>query len=72
MGKNELFYDKLIGLLQETGQRSTDIIAVYVLGARAEKSPFTDQWSDLDILVYTKQPELYLETSDFVAQFGTV
>ncbi|MBL1230785.1 aminoglycoside 6-adenylyltransferase [Enterococcus sp. BWB1-3] len=72
MGKNELFYDRLIKAFTSVGKVQKDIKAAYVIGSRAKKEQLTDQWSDLDLLIYTEEPEKYLETPKFISQFGTI
>ncbi|MCB5950672.1 aminoglycoside 6-adenylyltransferase [Enterococcus sp. BWT-B8] len=72
MGKNELFYDRLIEAFTSVGKVQKDIKAAYVIGSRAKKEQLTDQWSDLDLLIYTEEPEKYLETPKFISQFGTI
>ncbi|MEO1768939.1 aminoglycoside 6-adenylyltransferase [Enterococcus sp. 665A] len=66
------FYDQFIKRFAAVGKERSDLKAAYVIGSRARKEYPADQWSDLDILLYTDQPEYYLEAADFVSSFGTI
>lgn len=66
------FYDIFIEQFKSTAKNRKDIKAAFVIGSRARKQNPADQWSDLDILIYTDTPQYYLEAADFIADFGVI
>ena len=49
-----------------------DVRAVIAVGSRARVEPPADEWSDLDIMVYTRAPDRLLESTDWLSQVGRV
>lgn len=49
-----------------------DIRGAAVIGSRARQDHPADQWSDLDILVYTRDTDRLRDQSGWVAEFGPV
>jgi len=50
----------------------TDVSFVLVVGSRARSEPPPDDWSDLDLIVYTESPERYTSDSGWLDNFGPV
>ncbi len=48
-----------------------DIRAAIVIGSRARVERPADEWSDLDIIVFTTAPEYYLSKVDWLENIGT-
>jgi aminoglycoside 6-adenylyltransferase len=41
-----------------------------VIGSYARHEQPADQWSDLDVVLITNNPDIYLATTDWLADFG--
>lgn len=68
----KVFYEEFVEQFKTVGRNQRDLKAAYIIGSRARKKHPADQWSDLDILLYTDDPAYYLESPDFVSPFGTI
>lgn len=66
------FYHEFVEQFSTAGQKRADIKAAYVIGSQARKKHPADQWSDLDILMYTDDPGYYLKTPEFLQQLGDI
>jgi len=64
-------YEELIGRFLRWAETRSDIRAAIVLGSGARVDHTADEWSDLDIVFWTTDPEYYMSTSDWVNNFGT-
>ena len=49
-----------------------DIRAVFMIGSRARSNHPADIWSDMDMVIYARNPEQYLMDSDWVQSLGNV
>lgn len=49
-----------------------DIRAAFVVGSRARQDHPADEWSDLDIIIYSTNPQFYLTNSDWVENIGDI
>jgi aminoglycoside 6-adenylyltransferase len=49
-----------------------EVRAVIAVGSRARVEPPADDWSDLDLMVYTRAPDRLLENTDWLDQVGRV
>jgi aminoglycoside 6-adenylyltransferase len=47
-----------------------DIVAVLNQGSRARTDHPADEWADLDLIIFTTNKKKYLETSDWLENFG--
>jgi aminoglycoside 6-adenylyltransferase len=63
-------YEELLERFCKWAETRSDIRAAIVLGSGARVDQPADEWSDLDILFWTTDPEHYLSTSDWVSNFG--
>lgn len=52
-----LTYDDLINSYTAWAEASDDVRAALILGSRARIDHPADEWSDLDILVFARNPE---------------
>lgn len=57
--------------IQVWAQNHPDILAVVVVGSRARTVHPADEWSDLDLCLFVKNPDPFI-TSDFYRLFGEV
>jgi len=67
-----LHYQWLLDRVAIWAQLQPDIQAALVVGSRARQDRPADQWSDLDLVIITTQPELYLAQTAWLAELGTV
>ncbi|WP_338554338.1 aminoglycoside 6-adenylyltransferase [Paenibacillus sp. KS-LC4] len=49
-----------------------DIQAMYLMGSRARADKPFDEFSDLDIVIYSTNPDYYFETNDWLLNIGEV
>ena len=49
-----------------------DVRAAMIIGSRARADHPADEWSDLDVLLFVRDPERYVTAADWVAGFGPV
>jgi aminoglycoside 6-adenylyltransferase len=63
-------YEELIVRFRRWAETRSDIRAAILAGSRARIGHSADEWSDLDIIVMTTDPEHYLSTSDWINNFG--
>jgi aminoglycoside 6-adenylyltransferase len=66
----EKLYEELIERFCRWAETRSDIRAAYVLGSKARVNHSADEWSDVDIVVVTTTPEIYLSTFDWISNFG--
>ncbi|MDR3645112.1 MAG: aminoglycoside 6-adenylyltransferase [Clostridia bacterium] len=64
------FYRNFEDRFIKWAQSSEDMKAAFVVGSRARKENAADEWSDLDIIIYTTNPQYYLEESDWLNSLG--
>ena len=43
-----------------------------VVGSRAHSTPATDEWSDLDLILFSTEPDAYAADGSWLARFGPV
>jgi len=65
------FYKDIEKAFTKWAQGQEHIKAAVVVGSRARKSQPADQWSDLDIITFSTEPALLIESEDWVSHFGT-
>ncbi len=47
-----------------------DIRAAVIVGSRARAAPAADEWSDLDLILFTTRPERYAADGAWLSSFG--
>lgn len=60
--------DELLELLSRWSNRREDIVALALVGSRARGDPRGD--SDVDLVLLTIRPDLYLESDDWVEEIA--
>lgn len=64
-------YDILIQNILTWAQQTENIRALVVIGSRARVTDPADEWSDLDLLVITTNMAAYIESANWLHEFGT-
>lgn len=49
----------------------SDLRAAILVGSQARRDRPADEWSDLDVVLFTREPELYLESAGWLSELGT-
>lgn len=68
---DRLTYDVLMERIHEWVMTQDDIRLAVVIGSRARRDHPADSLSDLDLLLFTTSPILYLSRSDWLEKLGT-
>lgn len=66
------FYDSLEEKITAWACAEEDIRAVMVVGSRARLEHPADAWSDLDVILFNRNPEQYLKRLDWIEAFAPV
>jgi aminoglycoside 6-adenylyltransferase len=64
--------DPLIERFLAFARTRPDIRAAVVVGSHARTDHPADEWADLDLLVFTTDPERYLSSGDWTSEVGSV
>lgn len=64
-------YEEILARFREWATARDDLRAAFVLGSRARRDHPADEWSDLDLLLLTTDPGLYLDDTGWLAALGT-
>lgn len=64
--------EELLQKLVGWAEIQPDIVAVLNQGSRARTDHPGDQWADLDLIIFTTNKKKYLDTSDWLENFGKV
>lgn len=67
-----LSYEQLEQNIISWANRQPDIRAIIVIGSRAREDHPADDWSDLDLIIFTSHPSAYLSTTEWLAELGEV
>ena len=70
MNQTGLGYERLIQRFVTWAQAQPDVRAAVIIGSRARDDHPADEWSDLDIIVFTTNPEHYIASADWVENIG--
>lgn len=65
-------YDALIERIEVWAESTDDVIAAAVVGSRARVERPSDQWSDLDVVLFVTDPRPYLSLACWLDEFGRV
>jgi len=72
--KEETQRDQLYKDLEEEfliwANQNNDIRGAIVVGTRAQKETPVDEWADLDIVIYTTNPDSLIDSSEWLTTFG--
>ena len=63
-------YSDLLDHFTAWAATQSDIRAALVIGSRARADHPADEWSDLDIIVFTREPDRFIASADWVRQVG--
>jgi aminoglycoside 6-adenylyltransferase len=66
----ERLYEELISRFTSWAQTQSDVRAAIVVGSRARTRYPADEWADLDITMFTADPERYLSRTDWLENMG--
>jgi aminoglycoside 6-adenylyltransferase len=69
---SKTFYEKMEHNFVSWAQAVEDIRAAFIVGSRARKDHPADEWSDMDIVLYTSKQSYYLSNQDWLSNFGDV
>jgi aminoglycoside 6-adenylyltransferase len=72
MDRNALGYERLLQRITAWSHQEPDVRAAVIIGSRARADHPADEWSDLDVLLFVRDPERYAQSAEWVASFGTV
>lgn len=67
-----LFYEEIEQNFIEFAEIRDDILAAFIIGSRARIDHPADQWSDMDIVFYTTNPDYYLQRQEWLEKIGDV
>lgn len=65
-------YEVLEERISEWGISNKEIIAVYIVGSRAREDKPFDEFSDLDVVVFSTNPDYYLQNDQWLLNIGKV
>ncbi|MCF2717097.1 aminoglycoside 6-adenylyltransferase [Paenibacillus sp. UKAQ_18] len=65
-------YEVLEERISEWGISNEEIIAVYIVGSRAREDKPFDEFSDLDVVVFSTNPDYYLQNDQWLRNIGKV
>lgn len=67
-----LTYDELIERHTAWAANTPDVQAALILGSRARKDHPADEWSDLDLLVFARNPDQFIDSEEWVENIAPV
>ncbi len=65
-----LTYDILIDRITDWAAHTPDVRGAFILGSRARTDHPADEWSDLDVLVFARNYEQFIEYQGWLADIG--
>ncbi|NCF65752.1 MAG: hypothetical protein GWP61_07250 [Chloroflexi bacterium] len=65
-------YEMLEKRITNWAKNQGDVRAVVVIGSRAREDHVADAWSDLDLILFVTDPQVYVEDTSWLAAFGEV
>jgi aminoglycoside 6-adenylyltransferase len=65
-------YEQMIDRFVKWAKTEQGIRAAIVVGSRARIDRAADEWADLDIMIFTTQPEHYIPRTDWLENIGNV
>ena len=72
MSSASKYYENLEKNFVSWAQAKEDIRAAFMVGSRARSDHPADEWSDMDIILYTSKQDSYLSDAKWVENFGKV
>lgn len=71
MSKINAAYDRLISNFVQWAQSEDNIRLAIMIGSRARIDHPADDWSDLDVLLFARNPEPYWQPTEWLLEIGT-
>jgi aminoglycoside 6-adenylyltransferase len=65
-------YNSLEEAIYSWAIEQDDVLAVVVIGSRARESHPADEWSDLDLILFVSDPQIYVKDATWISQFGEI
>lgn len=72
MNKTEEFYESFEKDFTLWAKKTDDIRAAFVVGSRSRVDHPADEWSDLDIILYARNSNYYLNNTDWLKDLGNI
>ena len=69
---SQAFYTDLEAQFVRWARSEENIRAAFVVGSRARQEHGADEWSDLDIILFARNPEDYLDRLDWIEAFHPI
>lgn len=66
------FYEQMERNFVSWAQTVEDIRAAFIVGSRAREDHPADEWSDMDIVIYTSEQNYYLSNQEWLSNFGDI
>lgn len=63
-------YEELIARFTKWAQAEENIRAAFIIGSRARKDHPADEWADLDLIFLVENPQVYMESTDWLQHMG--
>lgn len=67
-----LTYDQIIDSIRHWALAEEDVRAALIVGSRARTDHPADEWSDLDVVLFVRDPEVYTKSEHWVAAIAPV
>ncbi len=63
-------YDDLIERITRWAAETVDVRAALILGSRARRDHPADEWSDLDLLAFAREPEQFIDNEGWATRLA--
>jgi aminoglycoside 6-adenylyltransferase len=64
-------YEAIITKIRDWAERENAIRAAIIIGSQARSDEPADEWSDLDVILIARDPPEYIQSTAWIAEFGT-
>lgn len=65
-------YEILEERIYDWGLSNSEVVAIYVVGSRARTNKPFDEFSDLDVVIFSTNPDYYFRTDEWLLDIGKV
>lgn len=72
MMDSKMFYEMIERNFVSWAQTVEDIRAAFIVGSRAREDHPADEFSDMDIIIYTSEQNYYLSNQEWLSNFGDI
>ncbi len=72
MLNSKMFYEDIESKFISWAQTVEDIRAAFIVGSRARNDHPADEWSDMDIILFTSKQNYYLSNNEWLNYFGDI